>query len=456
MVDAEILIIGSGLAGLSCSYHFGHERCLILESKAHPFGHIHTEMIDGFTWDEGPHVSFTQQDYVRQLFSSSVADEFEEYEVITGNHFKGQWIEHPAQSNLYQVPEPLRSKCLQSFLDSREAAERAGRPANYREWLHLAFGEVFAETFPRAYTHKYWTVDPAELTTEWVGGRVFKPSVDDVVAGSKGRLERQTHYIKKVRYPTRGGYQAFAQKLFRGANIHLNTKVTKVDLDQKILQCANGKIFRYRKLINTMPLPEFVRICKGVSSSVAEAADALLCSSIQLVNVMAPHKTLRPENWMYVYDEDKYSVRINCTEKLATSNAPAGHTGVQVEVYHSKYKPLADPAHVVEARVVDELIGMGLVCPEKAAGRENIKSVSRMVPWANVVFYHETATALDLIFKWLEKKGLEREEDDLHPLTDWASDRRTPFGTLTLAGRFGQWKYYWTDDCVLRGKICSV
>ena len=26
---------------------------------------------------------------------------------------------------------------------------------------------------------------------------------------------------------------------------------------------------------------------------------------------------------------------------------------------------------------------------------------------------------------------------------------------LALAGRFGQWKYYWTDDCVLRGKKLS-
>jgi len=25
-------------------------------------------------------------------------------------------------------------------------------------------------------------------------------------------------------------------------------------------------------------------------------------------------------------------------------------------------------------------------------------------------------------------------------------------GDVILAGRFGQWKYYWSDDCVLRGK----
>ena len=35
------------------------------------------------------------------------------------NYFKGHWIDHPAQSNLYQIPEPLRTQCLNSFLESR-------------------------------------------------------------------------------------------------------------------------------------------------------------------------------------------------------------------------------------------------------------------------------------------------------------------------------------------------
>jgi protoporphyrinogen oxidase len=43
-----ILILGAGLSGLSCSYHLGHERGLILERSSHAFGHIHSEIRDGF------------------------------------------------------------------------------------------------------------------------------------------------------------------------------------------------------------------------------------------------------------------------------------------------------------------------------------------------------------------------------------------------------------------------
>jgi protoporphyrinogen oxidase len=262
--------------------------------------------------------------------------------------------------------------------------------------------------------------------------------------------------IKKIRYPSKGGYQSFAQKLIKGAKIHLNTAVTSIDLEQQLVTTATGKTYEYKRLINTMPLPFFIECCCSVPQNIKDAAAELLCSSIQLVNVTAPHETLRRENWMYVYDEDKYSVRINCTEKLSPANAPAGHTGVQVEVYHSRINPLRASKEKVEAAVIDELIEMGLVCPEKAGGRSEIKVFSRMVPWANVVFHHETKPALDCILAWLETQGLHREIDDLDPLTDWGSAAPLERGNLVLAGRFGQWKYFWSDDCVMRGKLIGT
>jgi UDP-galactopyranose mutase len=46
-----------------------------------------------------------------------------------------------------------------------------------------------------------------------------------------------------------------------------------------------------------------------------------------------------------------------------------------------------------------------------------------------------------------------REEQDLEPMTDWNKklENQEKLGDLIMAGRFGEWKYYWTDDCVMRG-----
>lgn len=122
------LILGAGLAGLSASYHLGHEKCLILEKNLHAFGHLHADFRDGFTWDQGPHVSFTKHEYVKNLFAKSVEGDFDEYEVKTANYYRGSWIDHPAQSSLYQVPEPLRSECLNAFLASRETEQNSSDP----------------------------------------------------------------------------------------------------------------------------------------------------------------------------------------------------------------------------------------------------------------------------------------------------------------------------------------
>jgi protoporphyrinogen oxidase len=423
---------------------------LLLEQANRPFGHIGSEIRDGFTWDEGPHVSFTRHEYVRQLFAESVGGEFEEFEVRTGNYFQGHWIDHPAQVSLHQVPEPLRSRCVESFLASRPAAEStAAPPADYQAWLERAFGPVFAATFPAAYTRKYWTREPRELTADWVGGRVHAPAVADVLTGAKGPLGKKLHYITTVRYPSRGGYESFARRLRVGADIRPGQSVAAIDLKARTVRLADGSTQAYEKLVSTIPLPEFVRMCAGVPPAVREAAAALECSQLLLVNLTARHVARRPETWFYVYDEDKLATRVNFTEHLASGNAPAGHTGIQTEVYAGRARPFPGSPDEIATRVRNELATMGLIEAGAVTGTH-----THPVPWANVIFTHDTRPALETIWAWLERFGLRREADDTHPLTNWAQAERTATapGPLAFAGRFGQWKYFWTDDCVLRGR----
>ena len=70
----ETLILGGGLTGISASYHLKHKNCLILEKNDYLFGHIASITSNGFTWDEGPHVSFTKHEYVKSLFEK-ISDE---------------------------------------------------------------------------------------------------------------------------------------------------------------------------------------------------------------------------------------------------------------------------------------------------------------------------------------------------------------------------------------------
>lgn len=438
-----ITILGAGLAGLSCSYHLGHNNCTIFEACNSIGGHARTYNVDGFLWDEGPHVSFTSQSYVKALFEKSVEiDGLREFQTTVTNYANGSWIPHPAQSNLASVPQPLRDKIFNDFIASRVHADRLDAAKNYADWLRIAFGPIFTEAFPARYTRKYWATDAAQMDVDWIGQRLFLPDADNVKRGYNGTIQN-THYIQKVRYPNRDGFSGFLSELSRGAQVRAGHKVVAIDLQNKTITFESGLRHKYDKLISTIPLPELVRLADA-PHHILEAAGKLECTSLLLINVTADHEPLHDFHWMYVYDEDFLSTRITSIGNLANGNVPPGKTGIQVEIYGSRAKPLPDKNEAI-ARVAYELVKMGLI--------KVVETVhARHVSHANVIFDLNRRAAQNEILNWLSQFGLTRSPDDLEPTTNWKATPQERFGELILAGRFGQWKYFWSDDCVLRGR----
>jgi protoporphyrinogen oxidase len=423
-----VAVLGAGISGLAVSHHLGHKDTVIFEKQPYYGGHVHTEEIGGFVWDDGPHVSFTSNKYVQDFLADMVDGAYEVVPSRASNYYRGHWIAHPAQVNLYQVPEPLRSACLESFLASREINES---PRNYREWIHMAFGKVFAETFPAAYTRKYWTVDPVDLATEWVGNRIMRPNTEEVVAGAKGSIGIQTvHYAvnRESRYPSRGGFMAYTHKMARGASIRLNCALTKVNFGSRRLELSDGSDVSYGRLVSTIPLKTLIRLSTDAAPEVREAAERLTCTHFLRVDVAVNHPARRPETWMYVYDEDKLSVRLSYMEHFSPNNAPPGCSALQVEVYGSEYRPAPTDFDRVKATVVAELVEMGLVDDPKAVRYVNVTHV----PQGNPIFDHNRAAAMKTITTFLDHHG------------------------VLLVGRYAEHKYLMTDACVISARRAAA
>jgi len=191
-------------------------------------------------------------------------------------------------------------------------------------------------------------------------------------------------------------------------------------------------------------------------TAIKQAAELLSCSSVLILNISANHASQRANQWLYVYDESKHSTRINFTELLSPNNGPVGKTGIQVEVYFSKYKPLTESFDDIAAQVIEELVEMQLL-----QSKDAVEAVEKKwLDWANIIFDKQRQEALNTVLDWLSTQGLRREVDDLASTTDWEQkfEDGTPKSdaSIFLAGRFAQWNYYWTDDCVLRGKYIGV
>ena len=251
----KIVILGGGISGLSCSYHFNHKNTLIIEKEEALGGHIRTHKVDGALWDEGPHVSFTKHNYVRKLFEKSVEDNYSEFSANISNINKDYWIPHPAQSNLHALPKEIATACLDDFIKTRNhlKTKSAEKPNNYSEWLVNAFGNKFAENFPFNYTKKYWTCDPSSLSTDWIGERIFYPNENDIKEGYHKPLSRNTHYINSFRYPSKGGFSEYINLFSQGANV-INARVLSIDLSEKIIRLENKQTISYEYLVNTIPL----------------------------------------------------------------------------------------------------------------------------------------------------------------------------------------------------------
>ncbi|MBU3612856.1 NAD(P)/FAD-dependent oxidoreductase [Polynucleobacter sp. MG-27-Goln-C1] len=443
-MDNEYTILGAGLAGLSCSYHIGHDLCHIFEAKNHAGGHAYTHEENKFYWDEGPHVSFTKHPYIKKLLTKSVSSGASKFQTTILNYFNGSLVPHPVQSNLRYVPEPLRTECLNSFMH-QSAQKSVANPKDYADWLKEAFGTVFSVNFPWAYTKKYWTQAPSELDVDWIGNRVFKPSSDAVLNGYHGNQVIGAHYVDEVSYPNQGGFYSYASLLREGSDISFEHIVSKIDLKNKLLHFSNGKTHNYKKLISTIPLPQLIYLADA-PSEVRDASKKLSCTSVLLINIEASSQLNVNFHWMYVYDENKMSTRLHCINKLSPNNTPADKIGIQVEVYESTFKPFNMSYEEITAKVCEEVLQMKLL--------DGInKATYKYIPYANVIFNKDRRANQEIVLDWLSKFGLLREADDLEPNEDWHSvaSRKFSTGDLILAGRFGQWKYYWSDDCILRG-----
>jgi protoporphyrinogen oxidase len=421
-MSEQIAVLGAGLAGLAAAQRARERGCAVELYERHGYvgGHAASHQVDGFTFDEGPHVSFTRRPEIRELFERAVDGDFLEHRATITNYWRGHEIRHPAQTNLYGLPTDVVQDCIVGFVKARYEEERPVE--TYADWCHQGLGRAFSEEFTFRYTRKYWTIEAANMSTDWVGARMYPPRLEEVVRGALAPSTENHHYMQGFRYPRRGGFGAYLNAVSAGQEVHLGHDLASVDLRSGTLEFTGGQTARFETLVSSLPLPELVRRIKDVPAHVARAAERLVCTSLVLVNVGLGRSDGFPDaHWMYSYDEDTLYSRINLPHRLSPYNAPEGCGSIQVEVYHSRYRPL--PCDDVLGRTMDDLVRNGLV--EK--GDDVRVAQAQHIAYANVLFDLERARSLAVVRAYLDEQG------------------------VICCGRYGEWAYLWTDDSIVSG-----
>jgi protoporphyrinogen oxidase len=417
------------MAGLGAAYRLRQEgiQPVVFDMKSHYGGHsVSHADATGFTFDEGPHISFTKNTRIQNLFAENVNGEFEVIRARVNNYWQGYWIKHPAQCNLYGLPAEFVVRMVAGMIEAQY--REPGPIRNYADWLIASYGAPFAEAFPMQYGRKYHTTDASNLSTDWLGPRLYKPSIHEVLAGALSPTTADVHYITEFRYPRSGGFVSFLRPFAAGLDIRLNHKLVRLDPVARTLSFANGATAEYEGVISSIPLPELVPLIAGAPADVVEAGRRLAASACVVVNIGIDRADLSDWHWTYFYDDEFCFSRISFPHMFAASNAPPGTGSIQAELYFSaKYKPLDRPAEAYIERTVDDLRRCGIV---RETDTLLLKSAI-VVNHANIIFDLERAHALATVHGYLDGIG------------------------VGYCGRYGEWGYHWTDEAFVSGESAA-
>lgn len=422
---ANIVVLGSGMAGFGAAHRLHAEgiRPVLYEKSAYYGGHTASFRDDkGFLFDLGPHISFTKDPRIQDMLADFVEQKYESVQINLSNYWRGIRITHPAQLHLNVLPKDLIVEIIADFV-KEHSVEREVK--NYEDWLVASYGRKFAELFPMTYTRKYHLTHASNMSTDWLGPRMYRPSLEELLRGALAPWKPETHYITNFRYPSQGGFISYLHELPKLADIKLNHEVKAIEPREKTLRFGNGAVTRYDGLVSSVALPDLLPMIAGAPRDVVEASQKLACSTCVLVNVGVDRADLSESQMTYFYDEDISFTRLSFPHMLAASNVPPGCGSIQAEVYFSsKYRPLTQaPEHLIDP-VINDLRRSGIL-------RETDKILTRgarMVRHANVIFDLDRSAALKTVHGYLDDIG------------------------IAYCGRYGDWGYMWTDESFVSGE----
>lgn len=419
-MNKDIIILGAGIAGIAAAYRLREDGIpsIIYEQENTYGGLCNSFQIDGFTFDTFAHISFdtTTKEWLEDKTECLV----HESEALNFDH--GRWLRHPVQNNLIGLPVEERIELIKSFIERRQT----DKYSDYGQWLKGIYGDRFALRYPYKYTRKYWTVEPELLEPQWVQGRMYEPTLEEVLEGAMMTETPGVHYSKQANYPERGGFKSFLRPMAEECRIEYRKKVQTIDVSHKEIAFEDGSVVKYDKLISTIPLPELCCAITEIPEKVKKTAGILDYTSGVMVSLGFSKPHIAPALWFYIYDEDILPARIYAPDIKSPNNVPKGCSALQAEIYYSKYKKIPDDLDQLKEDVIYQLLKLKLFQKE-----DILVSDVRMKQYANVMFTPPIYQARDRIHQYLKSVDIE------------------------YAGRWGEWDYLWVGQSLKSGRAAA-
>jgi len=417
----KLLILGAGPCGLGAAYHLnklGHTDWQLFERNSH-VGGLSASFKDtqGFTWDVGGHVLFSHYDYFDKAIEEALGGSWYEHQRESWIRILQRWVPYPFQNNVRYLPDDALQECVSGL---RELSGTPDRTADFRGWMDTVFGVGIVKYFMEPYNRKVWGVPLESMSKEWIAERV---SVVDLARIERNIAEGSDDLSwgpnNVFRFPKYGGTGAIYEGIARPLHekIHLQHEMQALDLDQKTVIFANGRVEQYDVLINTSPLDLLVSKCRTIPLQITAAAGDLVHNSGLIAGLGFEGRRDDSKCWMYFPENNSPFYRVTNFHNYSRFNVPDGdidrYFSLMCETTYSPHKP--ESKSCILESTLQGLINSGLIDEQH---RENVASNYLIdIPYSYPVPTLGRDKALATIQPYLESRS------------------------VFSRGRFGAWKY---------------
>jgi protoporphyrinogen oxidase len=423
-------ILGGGLAGLSAAYHIeraGRRDYIVLEKEARPGGLSRSWSAKGYTFDYGPHIIYTRDEYAMGLFRSFLRGNLTRKQRENYIYLYKTLVKYPFETFLHGLPPKVIMECLEGVLDARKC-EPGERPANFKEWILKAFGEGIAKHYFIPYNQKVWKHPLERMGIDWIAGRVPSPDLRDMMRGALGIQDQEFGPNAMFQYPVRGGIGSLPASMAACVkNLRTGCQVTRISKGTGGLEVAftfRGKeqAMKFPKLVSTLALPDLVPLIDDAPDDVRRAAGALVFTRLLCMGIGVGRARISDKHSIYYPEKGFLFNRISFPMNLAASTAPRGHSSVLAEVtYRQNERPDLEKTG---ERIVGGLREAGILRRGDVIDYREVRTYGH----GYVVYDLDHRKNVDTVHGYLKGIG------------------------ILPAGRFGDWEYHNMDKSILSGK----
>lgn len=327
MENIKYLIIGAGISGLTFA-NYTKNNYLILEKESEVGGYCRTIKKGDFIWDYAGHFFHFKTDEFRKLFLNEVnKDDIIHKDKCTKILYKNALIDYPFQTNIHELDKQDFIDCLYDLFN-REEKENYN---NFLDMLYGKFGKSIVEKFLKPYNEKLYACDLKSLDKDAMGR--FFPYADIKQIINNMKKTEDVSYNNEFLYP-KGGAGFFIDILYNNLDknrILLNTCITSIDYDNKIVTTSTNAQYKFEYLINTAPLNHFLKLFNNPDFNKLEKS--LSYNKVLVFNLGFNKKSkFTKEHWIYVPSKSCNYYRIGFYDNILDSDK----LSMYIEIGYSK------------------------------------------------------------------------------------------------------------------------